>query len=79
MMQCALLYCDLWKQKFRHAALLLSTLAPQLTELSNVFEARCFNFEQMKASAELCINKLSDAAAQPELKATVIAKSVIVN
>jgi len=28
-----------------------------------------FNFAQMKPSVELCINKLSDAAAKSELKA----------
>jgi len=29
----------------------------------------CFNFAQMKASVELCINKLSDATAKSGLKA----------
>jgi len=29
----------------------------------------CFNFAQMKASVELCINMLSDVAAKSELKA----------
>jgi len=29
----------------------------------------CFDFAQVKASVELCINKLSDAASQSELKA----------
>ena len=29
----------------------------------------CYYFAQMKASVELCINKLSDAAAKSELKA----------
>jgi len=54
---------------FQHPAFLLSTLALHLTELSNVFQAGCFNFAQMKASAELCINKLSDAAAKSKPKA----------
>jgi len=45
----------------------LPTLPPHLTELSKVFQAGCFNFAQTKASAELCINKLSDAAAKSEL------------
>jgi len=36
---------------------------------SKVFHAECFNFAQMKASIQLCINKLSDAAAKPEIKA----------
>jgi len=44
-------------------------LPPNLTKLSKVFQAGCFNFALMKASAELCINKLSDAAAKSELKA----------
>ena len=56
-------------KKFQHAAFLLSTLAPHLTELSEVFQAGYFNFAKMKASVELCINKLSDAAAKSELKA----------
>jgi len=67
MMQCALFFCDLWKQKIQHSAFLLSTLAPHLTELSKVFQVGYFNFAQMKASVELCINKLSDAAAKSEL------------
>ena len=46
----------------------MSTLAPHLTELSKVFQAECFNFAQIKDSAELCINKLSDAAAKSELE-----------
>jgi len=54
---------------FQHAAFLLSTLALHLTEPSKVFQAGCFNFAQMKASVELCINKLSDAAAKSEPKA----------
>jgi len=53
----------------QHAAFLLPTLAPHPTELSKVFQAGCFNFAQMKASVELCINKLSDAAAKAGLKA----------
>jgi len=52
---------------------LLSTVLPHLIELSKVFQEGCFNFAQMKSSIELCIVKLSDAAAksQPlmELKA----------
>jgi len=56
-------------KKYKHAAFLLSTLSPHLTELSKVFRAGYLNFAQMKASVELCINKLSDAAAKPELKA----------
>jgi len=44
-------------------------LAPHLTELSKMFQAGCFGFEQIKASVELCIVKLSDAAAKSELKA----------
>jgi len=56
-------------EKFQHGALLSSTLAPHLTELNKVFQAGCFNFVQMKASVELCINKLSGAAAKSDLKA----------
>jgi len=48
----------------------LSTLPPHLAELlSKVFQAECFNFAQMKASVQLCNNKLSDAADKSELKA----------
>jgi len=57
-------------KKIQHGAFLLSTLPPHLTELSEVFQAGCFNFAQIKASVELCINKLSDDAAKSELKAT---------
>ena len=56
-------------KKFQHAAFLLSTLAPHLTELSKVLEAGYFNFAQMRASVELCINKLSDAAAKSQTEA----------
>jgi len=56
--------------------LVLSTLALHLTELSKVFEAVCFDFAQVKASVELCINKLYGAPAKSERKAN--AKSLIV-
>jgi len=56
-------------KKIEHGAFLLSRLAPHLTELSNVFQAGYFNFVQIKASVELCFNKLSDAAAKSDLKA----------
>ena len=56
-------------KKFQHGAFLLSTLAPHLIELSKVFQAGCFDFAQGKASVELCINKLYDAAAKSALKA----------
>jgi len=39
----------------------------QLSENKN--DAICIDFAQMKASVELCINKLSDATAKFELKA----------
>jgi len=55
-------------KKIQHGASILSTLAPHLTELSKVFQARCFDFAQVKASVELCINKLSDAAVNSELE-----------
>jgi len=64
-------------KKFQHGAFLLSTLVPHRTELSNVFQAVCFDFAQVKASAKLCINMLSDAAVKSELK--LLAKSLIVN
>jgi len=52
----------------------LSALALHLTKLTKVVQAGCFDFAQGKASVELCINKLSDAAANPSLK--LIAKSL---
>jgi len=55
-------------KKFQHGAFLLPTLVPHLTELSKVFQAVCFDFAQVKASAKLCINMLSDAAVKSELK-----------
>ena len=56
-------------EKIHYGAFLFLTLLPRLTELSKVFQAGCFNLAQMKASVELCITKLSDAAAKSELKA----------
>jgi len=56
-------------QILQHGAFLLSTLAPHQTELSKVFQVLCFDLAQVKSSVELCINKLSDAAAKSELKA----------
>jgi len=44
-------------------------LAPHLTELSKVFQAVRFDLAQVRASVELCINKLSDGAAKSEFKA----------
>ena len=44
---------------------------------SKGFQAGLFNFAQMKASVDLCINKLSDAAAKSEIKA--MAKILAVN
>ena len=73
MIQCALLYEN---KKFQHVAFLFSTLAPHLAQHSKVFQAGCFNFAQMKASVELCINKLSDAVAKSELKA-ICEKSIL--
>ena len=43
-------------------------MPPHLAELSKVFQAGYFTFPQVKASVELRINKLSDAAAKSELK-----------
>ena len=76
MMQCALFYCDLQKQKIQHDAFFLSALPLHLTKLNNVDRAGCFDFAQVKASVELCTNKLSDSAANPRKK--LIAKSLIV-
>jgi len=56
-------------KNFQHDDFVLSTLPPHLEALSNVFQAGCFSFAQIKASVELCINKLSDAAAKSEVKA----------
>jgi len=56
-------------KKFQYAAFPLSTLPPHLAELSKIFHAGCFNLAQIKVSVELCINKLSDAAAKSKLKA----------
>jgi len=63
-------------KKLQHVALLLSALL-QLAESSKGFQAGLFNFAQMKASVDLCINKLSDAAAKSEIKA--MAKILAVN
>ena len=55
----------------------VGSLVPHMTELSNGFQAVCFDFAQVKASVEMCINKLPDAAAKSEFK--LIVKSWIVN
>jgi len=55
-------------KKLQHGAFVLTTVPPHLTELSKIFQVGCFNFAQMKASVELCINKLSDASAKSKLK-----------
>ena len=64
-------------RKIQHDAFSLSALALHLTKLSKVNQGGCFGFAQVKASKELCINKLSDSAANPGLK--LIAKRLIVN
>ena len=69
MKQCALFYCDFENNKFQHGAFLLSALPPRLAELRKVCLAGCLNFAYMKASIELCISKLSYAAAISEIKA----------
>ena len=53
-------------KKFQHGAFLCQHW--HLTELSKVFQLGCFAVAQVKASVELCINKLSDAAVKSELK-----------
>ena len=69
MMQCTLFCCDLWKQNISTCCFRFfnTGASPDRTEQS--FYAGCFNFAQMKASVQLCINKLSDAAAKSEIKA----------
>ena len=56
-------------KKLQCGAFFLLTLPPHLAELRKVFQAGCFDLAQMKASVELRINKLSDAAAKSNLKA----------
>jgi len=56
-------------KKIQLGAFFLSTLAIHLTKLNRVIQAVCFDFAQVEAYEELCINKLSDAAAKSELKA----------
>jgi len=56
------------KTKIFNMVLFLSILAFHLAKLSKVIQAGCFDLAQIKASVELYINKLSDAAAKPELK-----------
>ena len=59
MMQCALFYCDLSKQKMSTSYLRFVNIATSPDRTEQIFPAGCFNFAQMKASVELCINKLS--------------------
>ena len=75
MMQCALFYWDLWKQKISTCCFPFVNIgtSPDRTEQSFSIGI----FAQMKASVELCINKLSDAAAKSELKANC--ENLIVN
>jgi len=56
-------------KKIQHGAFLLSLLTLDLTKLNNVFDSGCFHLAQVKASVELCIHKISDAAAKSEFKA----------
>ena len=55
-------------KKFNMLLSFCQHLAPHLTELSKDFQTGYFDFAQMKASVELSINKLSDAAAESEIK-----------
>jgi len=55
-------------KKFQFGAFFLLTLAIHLTKLNKVIQAVYFDFAQVKASVELCISKLSDAAAKSELE-----------
>ena len=56
-------------KKILIGAFFLSTPAIQLTKLNEFIQAVCFDFAQVKASVEPCINELSDAAAKSELEA----------
>jgi len=67
MVQCAFFTVTYENKKRQRGAFLLSTLPHHLAELSKVFQAVCFNLAQMKASVELCISKLSNAADKSEL------------
>jgi len=69
MMQGALFYCDLWKQKNSLWRFPFPNIATSSDRTEQSFQAGCFNLSQMKASVELCITKLSDTAAKSELKA----------
>jgi len=55
-------------KKFNMVLTFSQHLAPHLTELRKVFQTGYFDFAQMKASVELSINQLSDAAAESEIK-----------
>jgi len=55
-------------KKFNMLLSFCQHLAPHLTELRKAFQTRYFDFAQMKACVELTINKLSDAAAESEIK-----------
>jgi len=69
MMQCTLLYCDLWKQNISTCCFPFVNVGTWHDRTTQSFQAVSFNFAQMKASIELCINKLSDAAAKSKPKA----------
>ena len=70
--QRALFYCDLLKQNISTWCFpfVNTATSPDRTEQRlKTFQAGCFDFVQLKASVELCINKLSDVAAKSEVKA----------
>ena len=69
MIQCALFYCDLRKQKISIWYFPFVNIATLPDRTNQTFQAGYFNFALMKASVELCINKLSHAAAKSEFKA----------
>ena len=69
MLQCALFHCDLLKQKVSTCCFPFVNIGTSPVRTEQRFEAGYFNFSQIKLSVELCINKLSDAAAKFELKA----------
>ena len=67
---CAVLqYYGLKKQKISICCFLFLNIGTSRDRTEQSFQVVCFNLAQVKASVELCINKLSDAAAKSELEA----------
>ena len=70
-------YGDLQKQKISTWCFPFVNISTSSDRTEQSFQAVCFDFAQVKASAKLCMNMLSDVAVKSELKR--IAKSLIVN